>query len=141
MSAPIESYDTIFFPAVSIYCRWREVLAGGERLRCWWRCYGPDTVRIAPHFFIYGPKLAASSGTGGTPADADGPDVLEAEAALLAALDRLSTAASDVAWQEAVSARDTALRRLLRAVSVLSLVDRELVVTRATQLMSRERPV
>ncbi|MEO7998278.1 MAG: hypothetical protein ABI852_12585 [Gemmatimonadaceae bacterium] len=84
--------------------------------------------------------MAASSGTGGSSADADGPRMLAAEAELLEALDRLSSAASDAAWQEAVTARDTALRRLLIAVSEMSLDDRELVVTRATQALSRDRP-
>lgn len=84
--------------------------------------------------------MAASSGTGGTPAEADGPGMLEAEAELLEALERLSCAASDAAWQEAVNARDTALRRLLLACNDMSLNDRELVVTRAA-LASREHPL
>ena len=84
--------------------------------------------------------MAASSGTGGPPADADGPGVLEAETELLHALDRLSTAYSDAAWQEAVATRDKALRRLLVAVSEMSPLDRELVVTRATQALPRDRP-
>ena len=67
--------------------------------------------------------------------------MLEAESELLEALDRLSSAATDIAWQEAVTARDKALRRLLRAVSDMSLDDRELVVTRAIQPSSRERPL
>ena len=83
--------------------------------------------------------MAASSGTGGSPAEADGPGVLEAEVELLEALERLTTAHSDAAWREAVSARDKALRRLLIAVSEMSLVDRELVVTRATQALPRDR--
>ena len=86
--------------------------------------------------------MAASSGTGGTPADADGPPaMLSAESDLLDALDRLSSADSDEAWQDAVTARDKALRRLLIAVSDLPLDARELVVTRATQALSRERPI
>ena len=84
--------------------------------------------------------MAASSGTGGSSAEADGPAMLEAEADLLDALDRLSTAESDTAWQEAVAARNTALRRLLIAVSDMPLNDREHVVTRATQALSRENP-
>lgn len=85
--------------------------------------------------------MAASSGTGGPPADADGPPaMLSAESDLLDALDRLSGADSDEAWQDAVTARDKALRRLLIAVSDLPLDARELVVTRATQALSRERP-
>ncbi len=66
--------------------------------------------------------------------------MLEAEADLLEALDRLSTAESDAAWQEAVNARDTALRRLLIAVSDMPITDREQVVTRATQALSRDHP-
>ena len=97
-------------------------------------------MRIAPYFFIYGPNMAASSGTGGSPADADGPRVLKAESELLEALDRLATAYSDADWLEAVTARDNALRRLLVAVSALSLAERELIVTRATQALSRDRP-
>ncbi|MGV3709752.1 MAG: hypothetical protein ACO1Q7_13035 [Gemmatimonas sp.] len=85
--------------------------------------------------------MAASSGTGGSPADADGPSMLEAESELLEALERLSTADTDSAWQEAVTARDSALRRLLLAVSEMSLNNRELVVTRATQAMARDRSV
>lgn len=84
--------------------------------------------------------MAASSGTGGSPADADGPGMLEAESELLEALERLSSAATDAAWQEAVMARDKALRRLLIAVSDMSIDHRELVVTRATQALSRDRP-
>lgn len=84
--------------------------------------------------------MAASSGTGGSSAEADGPAMLEAEADLLEALDRLSSAGSDVAWQEAVTARDKALRRLLIAVSDMPITDREQVVTRATQALSREHP-
>lgn len=66
--------------------------------------------------------------------------MLEAEADLLQALDRLSSAESDAAWQEAVTARDKALRRLLLAVSDMPVNDREHVVTRATQALSREQP-
>jgi uncharacterized protein (UPF0303 family) len=65
--------------------------------------------------------------------------MLEAESELLEALERLSTADTDSAWQEAVTARDRALRRLLAAVSDLSLNARELVVTRATQAIARDR--
>jgi len=141
MHRGFERYDTIFFRIGPISCPWREVIARGRRLQFTDTCYGRDTVRIAPHFFIYGPNMAASSGTGGLPVDADGPGVLEAEFELLDALDRLTTAHSDAAWQEAVTARDKALRRLLIAVSEMSLVDRELVVTRATQaLLPRDRP-
>jgi hypothetical protein len=124
----------------SFYCPRREVVAHGERLQTDDLCYGADTVRIAPHFFIYGPNMAASSGTGGSSAEADGPAMLEAEADLLDALDRLSTADSDAAWQDAVTARDTALRRLLIAVSDMPITDREQVVTRATQALSRDHP-
>lgn len=85
--------------------------------------------------------MGATSGTGGTPAEADGPAILSAESELLVALERLSTADSDEAWQDAVNARDSALRRLLIAVSDLPLQDRELVVTRATQALTRERPM
>ncbi|MEP6832382.1 MAG: hypothetical protein ABJB74_03270 [Gemmatimonas sp.] len=85
--------------------------------------------------------MAASSGTGGSSADADGAVVLEAESELLEALERLSSAGTDAAWQEAVSARDTALRRLLIAVSDMSLDARELVVTRATLAITRDRPI
>lgn len=116
-----------------------EVIAHGVRLRFTVPYYADD-VRIAPHFFIYGPNMAASSGTGGSPAEADGPRMLAAEAELLEALEKLSSAATDAAWQEAVTARDKALRRLLLAVSDMSLDDRELVVTRATQALSRDRP-
>ncbi|MEP6764160.1 MAG: hypothetical protein ABJB66_07615 [Gemmatimonadaceae bacterium] len=84
--------------------------------------------------------MAATSGTSGPPADADGPVMLAAESDLLDALERLSSADSDEAWQDAVTARDTALRRLLIAVSDLPLDARELVVTRATQLLTRDRP-
>jgi hypothetical protein len=66
--------------------------------------------------------------------------MLAAESELLDALERLSSAASDADWQEAVNARDTALRRLLLAVSDLPLEARELVVTRATQALARDRP-
>jgi hypothetical protein len=66
--------------------------------------------------------------------------MLAAESELLEALERLSTADSDEAWQDAVNARDTALRRLLIAVSDLPLDTRELVVTRATQAVARDRP-
>lgn len=138
---PFSRYDTIFFAIEPFSCPRREVIAHGGRLQLREECYGHHTVRIAPHFFIYGPNMAASSGTGGSPADADGPRMLEAESELLEALDRLSSADTDIAWQEAVSARDNALRRLLRAVSDMSLDDRELVVTRAIQPISRERPI
>ncbi len=84
--------------------------------------------------------MAASSGTGGNPADADGPAMLAAESDLLDAINRLSSADSDEAWQDAVNARDVALRRLLIAVSDLPLDARELVVTRATQALPRDRP-
>ena len=131
-------YD--FFSYRTFFCPWREVIAHGRRLQFTNPCYGRDTVRIAPYFFIYGPNMAASSGTGGPPADADGPGVLDAECELLEALDRLSTAHSDAAWREAVAARDKALRRLLIAVSDMSPLDRELVVTRATQALPRDRP-
>lgn len=67
--------------------------------------------------------------------------MLEAEADLLDALDRLSSAASDSAWQEAVTARDKALRRLLIAVSDMPVIEQEHVVTRATQALSRELPM
>lgn len=83
--------------------------------------------------------MAATSGTGGSPAEADGPAMLAAESDLLDALERLSAADSDEAWQDAVNARDTALRRLLIAVSDLPLDARELVVTRATLLLTRDR--
>ena len=139
MTLPFVRYDTIFFRPESNYCPRREVVAHGGRLHCRNSYYAHD-VRIAPHFFIYGPNMAASSGTGGTTADADGPRMLAAEAELLEALERLSSAASDAAWQEAVAARDNALRRLLLAVSVMSLDERELVVTRATQALPRDRP-
>ena len=66
--------------------------------------------------------------------------MLEAEADLLHALDRLSSAASDAAWQEAVTARDKALRRLLIAVSDMPINEQEHVVTRATQALAREQP-
>lgn len=139
MASPQVRYDTIFFRFGSNYCPPREVVAHGGRLQFVHSYYAAD-VRIAPHFFIYGPNMAASSGTGGSNADADGPRMLAAEAELLEALDRLSSAATDAAWQEAVTARDKALRRLLLAVSDMSLDDRELVVTRATQALSRDRP-
>jgi hypothetical protein len=139
MAAGFSRYDTIFFRLVSFYCPRREVVAQYGRLHFCVKRYAAD-VRIAPHFFIYGPNMAASSGTGGSTADADGPRMLAAEAELLEALERLSSAATDAAWQEAVNARDTALRRLLLAVSDMSLDDRELVVTRATQALSRDRP-
>lgn len=84
--------------------------------------------------------MAASSGTGGSSAEADGPATLEAEADLLEALDRLRNAESDAAWQEAVTARDEALRRLLVAVSDMSVNDKEHVVTRAALALSRELP-
>lgn len=84
--------------------------------------------------------MAASSGTGGSPAEADGPGMLEAEAELLQALEHMSTADTDASWQEAVTARDKALRRLLIAVSPMSIDDRELVVTRAVQAAPRDRP-
>ena len=124
----------------SFYCPRREVIAHGVRLQIGELCYGADTVRIAPQFFIYGPNMAASSGTGGSSAEADGPAMLEAEAELLDALDRLSTAATDAAWHEAVTARNLALKRLLIALSDMPVIDREHVVTRATQALSREHP-
>ena len=95
------------------------------------KCYGPDIVRISPDYSIYGPFVAASSGTGGFPADADGPQMLQEEFEILEALDRMSSARSDAAWHEAVTARDGALRRLLRAVNDMPPDYRELVVTRA----------
>lgn len=125
-------YDTTIFVIVPFYCPRREVVAQHGRLRNRFRDYGHNTVRIAPHFFIYGPNMAASSGTGGYSADADGPRLLAAEAELLKALHRLSSAYSDTAWQEAVNARNAALRRLLRAVSDMPVDEQELVVTRAT---------
>jgi len=97
-------------------------------------------VRIAPHFFIYGPNMAASSGTGGSPAEADGPAMLDEEADLLEALVGMRTAVTDTAWQEAVTARDKALRRLLIAVSDLPVREQEHVVTRATQALVRDLP-
>lgn len=132
-------YDTVLFQFGPFYCPPREVVAHGVRLQ-FRIAYYADDVRIAPHFFVYGPNMAASSGTGGAPAEADGPRMLEAEAELLDALEKLSSAATDAAWQEAVTARDKALRRLLVAVSDMSLGHRELVVTRATQALSREKP-
>jgi hypothetical protein len=65
--------------------------------------------------------------------------MLAAESELLEALERLSTADSDAAWQEAVNARNIALRRLMRAVSELPLDEREIVVARATHAAARER--
>ncbi len=85
--------------------------------------------------------MAASSGTGGCPAEADGPQMLEAEFEILEALDRMSSAATDAAWHEAVTARDEALRRLLRAVSEMSPDHRELVVTRSVNPVSYYRPI
>lgn len=79
--------------------------------------------------------MAASSGTGGYSADADAPRLLAAEAELLKALRSMSSAYSDTAWQEAVSARNAALRRLLIAVNDLPVDEQELVVTRATQTL------
>ena len=65
--------------------------------------------------------------------------MLAAESDLLDALERLSSADSDEAWHIAVNERNAALRRLLKAVSDLPLDARELVVTRATQLLTRDR--
>jgi hypothetical protein len=75
--------------------------------------------------------MAATSQGGGSSADADGPAMLAAETELLEALERLSSADSDEAWHDAVTARNKALRRLLIAVSYLPLDTRGLVVTRA----------
>lgn len=84
--------------------------------------------------------MAATSESGGSSGGADEPAMLAAETELLEALERLSSADSDAAWQDAVNARDTALRKLLIAVSDLPIDTRELVVTRATQALSRDRP-
>lgn len=65
--------------------------------------------------------------------------MLAAESELLDALNRLGTADSDVEWQQAVSARDHALRRLLIAVSDLPVETRELVVARATRALASDR--
>ena len=110
-------------------------------MQSWLRDYRHDTVRIAPHFFIYGPNMAASSGTGGYSAEADGPRLLAAESELLKALRSMSSAYSDKAWEEAVSARNAALRRLLIAVSDMPVDEQELVVTRATQALPPDVPV
>ena len=84
--------------------------------------------------------MAASSGTGGFSAEADGPAMLPAEADVLEALDRLRSAATDTAWQDAVTARNEALHRLLLAVSDMPINDQEHVVTRATLALSRDLP-